>query len=293
MRVNEDMINLLPILLKKLSNGESLNLPSLHKTYNLPLRTLQSNFTNVLIPLFPDDIKYDDSTKNWYSTKNFLSETLLSADELITIKLLENHSEKLGKRFALSTRRLSNRFKRRASLKIFRKTKMEKILKEDEPKLALIEKGISLKKVLLCKYSNKDREIFPIKIVLLEGYWYLYLWDLKDDFMKKFHLKSIQSIVLTDKAFEVPSIEILDKLDGAINAYFKDAAIIDVELLIHNKVIKYFERQPLSKYQRIVSDIDPNYKRMILPVTDEMEIIPTIQQYLPFISLKKGLKPPS
>jgi len=285
MRINENMINQLPILLKRLSNGESLNIPFLHKTLDIPIRTLQSNFEKVLVPLFPHDIKYDNSTKNWYSEKNFLLETLLSAEELVTMKLLDNYSEGLGKRFSLSTKRLFNRFKRRASLKIFKKAKMEKILKEDEAILALIENSITSKRVLKCIYNNKNREVHPLKIVLLEGYWYLYLWDVKDKIIKKFHLKSMSSLILTDKIFESPKTEILNKLDGAINAYFKDAPTIDVELLVHNKVVKYFQRQPLSKYQKITLDNDPNYKLMTLPITDEMEIIPTIQQYLPYIKV--------
>ena len=168
MKINEDMINILPILLKNLANGKSLNVASLHGYYEIPERTIRENIKKNLIPLFPDDIVYDNKTKNYYAKRNFLSDTLLSAEELVTIKLLENHSDTLGRRFSIASQRLFNRFKRRASLSIFKQTNMEKIGKDDEGKLAIIKNAISTKSILECRYKGKERIIHPLKIVLLE-----------------------------------------------------------------------------------------------------------------------------
>jgi len=282
------MINILPVLLKSLANGESLNIAFLHEQYEIPERTLRENIKKNLLPLFPEDIAYDHKTKNYYAKRNFLSDTLLSAEELVTIKLLENHSDTLGRRFSIASTRLFNRFKRRASLSIFKKTKMEKIGKDDEGKLAIIKNAILAKDVLACCYGGKVRVIHPLKIVMLEGYWYLFLWDAKDGIIKKFHLKSIEALDVIGEQFELPHTNILEKLDGAINAYFKDAEPIDVELLIHKKVLRYFERQPLSPSQRLSPTNDPDYTKLEIRVTDEMEIIPTIQQFLPYV---KAIEP--
>ncbi len=285
MKVNKEMIELLPVLLKKLSNGEGLNISDLSKQYDIPTKTVQENIKKNLQGLFPDDIKYSASTHNWYSDKNFLAETLLSADELITMKLLEDHSSKISDKFLRSTQRLFNRFKKRASLTIFKKTRMEKIERDDEGKLAIIKNAIASKTVLKCRYNNKERVVHPLKIVLLEGYWYLLIYDTNGETIKTFHLKTIEALELTKEFFEAPSIDIQNKLDGAINAYFKDKPIINVELLVHKKVIRYFERQPLSKHQVLLPDNDPNYTKLIITVTDKMEIIPTIQQFLPYIKV--------
>lgn len=279
------MIDLLPTLLKKLASGEGLNVNELSKQHNIPPKTLQDNIKKNLQALFPEDIKYSPSTHNWYSEKNFLAETLLSADELVTMKLLEDHSNKISDKFSRSTQRLFNRFKKRASLEIFKKTKMEKIEKDDEGKLAIIKNAIHSKSVLTCRYNVKDRVIHPLKIVQLEGYWYLLVYDTVGETIKTFHLKSIEALQLTKEFFEAPGIDIQKKLDGAINAYFKDKPIINVELLVHEYVLKYFKRQPLSKYQRLSPDADPQYTKLTIPVTDEMEIIPTIQQFLPYIKV--------
>ncbi len=69
----------------------------------------------------------------------------------------------------------------------------------------------------------------------------------------------------------------------------KDAPPIDVELLIHKKVLRYFERQPLSPAQILSTTNDPNYTKMEIRVTDEMEIIPTVQQFLPYIKVVEPL----
>jgi len=282
MRVNKKIIDILPTLLKRLSNGESLHIPTLSSDFSIPKSTLVNNFNSVIIPLFPNDIQYDNSTKQWYSKKNFLSETLLSADELVTIKLLEIHSEKLTRRFGLSTKRLFNRFKNRASLKIFKKVKMEKVTKDEEARFALIQNAISSKRVLTCVYHEKDRVIEPLKIVMLEGYWYLFFWNIETSDVRKYYLKDIENLELIDKNFTSPHRDILKRIDYAINAYFKVDETLDVELLVHKEVKKYFERQPLNKSQYIVKEND-DYFKMTITVTHEKEIIPTIQQYFPYI----------
>lgn len=284
------MINILPVLLKSLAKGESLNVAYLHVHYDIPERTIRENIKKNILPLFPNDIAYDNKTKNYYAKRNFLSDTLLSAEEIVTIKLLENHSDTLGRRFNIASKRLFHRFKRRASLSIFKKAKMEKIGKDDEGKLAIIQNAISAKSILECRYGGKERIIHPLKIVLLEGYWYLFLWDAKDNIIKKFHLKTIEALNPTGEQFQSPHLDIINKLDGAINAYFKDAPSIDVELLIHKKVLKYFKRQPLSPFQILSPTNDPDYTKMEIRITDEMEIVPTIQQYLPYV---KAIEPPT
>ncbi|WP_345986620.1 WYL domain-containing protein [Sulfurimonas sp. HSL-1656] len=282
--MNQKMIDALPRLLKRLSNGEGLHIPTLSKELDIPEKTLQDNIKKYLLPLDFADIQHDHTTRKWTARRNFLSETLLSPDELICMSVLDSASEKYGRRFILATQRLFNRFKRRASLSIYKKINMEHLDRDDEIKLAIIKSAIKSKTVLNCKYSQKARTFHPLKIVMLEGYWYLFHWDVNDKMIKKFHLKSIQSLELTKEHFDDPHSDVINKLDGAVNAYFKDKPPTDVELLVHKRVSKYFERQPLSKHQRIF-DYDENYKRMYIPITDEMEIIPTIQQYLPYIKV--------
>jgi len=222
LRVNKKMINILPILLKRLSDGQSLSTSKLSDEFNIPTKTIQDNINKHLKKLYPDNIMFSKSTNQWYSTKNFLSETLLTAEEIITMDILEEHSSGFGKEFNTMTRILFNRFKKRASFEIYKKTNFEKIDKKNNPKFALIKNAINKKQTLVCKYNNKHRIIYPLKIVMFDGYWYALVYDKNDEKIKTFHLKSIENIEYKGAHFNIPDNDIMDKLNSAINAHFNE-----------------------------------------------------------------------
>lgn len=120
---------------------------------------------------------------------------------------------------------------------------------------------------------------------MFDGFWYALIYQEDEKQVKTFHLKSIENIKNTNEKFELNIEDVNIKLDSAINAYFKDKESKIIELFIHKKIVQYFERCPLSKNQIILSSEDENYKIMQITVTDYMEIIPTIQQFLPFIKV--------
>ena len=284
MRINKKMIGILPILLKRLSNGNSLHLPTLAEEFSIPKNTLVNNLKEVICPLFPKEILYDNSTKQWYAKKNFLSETLLSADELITIKLLEKYSEQLGETFNRSSKKLFKRFKQQASLTIFRKSNIEPISRRGERTFALLEYAITNSSILTCHYKRKARTIHPLKIAMLEGYWYLFLIEEGHPEIRKYHLQSIEKLKLTKESFTPPPKERLEGLSNAINAYFNAQHRLYVELLVHKTITPYLKRKPLSPTQQIEEE-EENYNKLTITITDEREIIPTIQQYLPYIKV--------
>ncbi len=283
--MNRKMIDALPKLLERLSNGEGLHIPTLVHELGVSKSTIRDYFERYLVPLPLAEIKYDGSTKNWTAKQNFLSETLLSADEMIVIKILEKSAGSFGENFSEQTQRLFARFRKRSSLRIYKKVKMEKLDETDERNLAIIQNAIENKKTLKCVYHDKDRVLNPLKIVQLEGYWYLFLWDIKDDIMKTFYFKEINDIQMEGSIFTDTKKAIIKKLDQAITAYFKDKESFEVELQVHKKVSVYLKRLPVSPTQQFFPCMDPNYEKVTLQVTDNMEIIPTIQRYLPYIKV--------
>ena len=283
--MNKKIIDALPNILKRLSNTEGIHLPTLAKELDVPKNTLRDHFDRYLKTIPLSNIQYNQSTKNWTAKQNFLSETLLSADEMIVMKILEESSLKFGENFSKNTKKLFTRFKKRSSLRIYKKVKMEKLNKTDEKHLAIIQNAIENKQVLTLIYNNKEREINPLKIVQLEGYWYLFLWDRKDDIMKSFYFKGIKNIKLQNDFYNDDKEHIIEKLKYAINAYFKDKESYEVELQVHKKVSIYLKRLPISQSQQFFPCKDDDYERLTLQITDDMEIIPTIQRYLPYIKV--------
>ncbi len=285
MRINKKMITILPTLLKRLSNGENLSTNELSKTYDIPHRTIHDNIQKHLKKLYPENIQFSKSSNKWYSDKNILAETLLSAEEIITMDVLEEHSKNFGEEFNLFTKILFNRFKKRTSNEIYKKTNFEKISKKDDIKFALIKNAIKSMQTLKCLYNEKQRLVNPIKIVMFDGYWYLLVIDKKDNRLKTYYLKGIDNVEYEGTTFTSIDGDITDKLNGAINAHFKDKESQPVELEIHKEIAKYFYRRPLSKKQFLRKSENSEYEIMTIYVTDFMEIIPTIQQFLPFIKV--------
>ena len=64
-----------------------------------------------------------------------------------------------------------------------------------------------------------------------------------------------------------------------------------MELFIDKNIVKYFERIPISKTQRIIKS-DDGHGTIELTITDEREIVKTIKMWIPKIRVisPKSLK---
>ncbi len=63
-----------------------------------------------------------------------------------------------------------------------------------------------------------------------------------------------------------------------------------VQLLIQKEVSRFFIRKPLSNTQRVIKQYDDNSMEIEVIITDMMEIIPTIQKYMPYIQVIEPLE---
>ena len=81
-------------------------------------------------------------------------------------------------------------------------------------------------------------------------------------------------------------ISIIEKFDTAINAYYKpELKPIIIQLFLNKEISKYFIRKPISITQRLIKNYDDGSCDIELTVTDFMEIIPTIQKFIPYIGV--------
>jgi predicted DNA-binding transcriptional regulator YafY len=164
----------------------------------------------------------------------------------------------------------------------YSKTDIEKI--ENLSVFRDIERAIKDKNLLTITYkTNKTytTTIKPLKISNFEGFWYLNALN-KSNKYKTYHLKSIQKIEILKENFEVKE-EILKNLDKAVNIWFDPTKKpFLVELFVDKSILKYFERIPISKTQRIIKS-DDGHGIIELTITDEREIIKTIKMWIPKI----------
>lgn len=65
----------------------------------------------------------------------------------------------------------------------------------------------------------------------------------------------------------------------------KDTSLTTVALAVHKNIIDNFHLQPLSNEQVISSSIRSEYDILTFETSDYMKMIPTIQQFMPFIKV--------
>jgi predicted DNA-binding transcriptional regulator YafY len=231
----------------------------------------------------------DYSSKCYIATNNFLQTTLHDSKALATILIIKVKSQDKYSPDGLteSIEELLISYTNLLEERIYSKTLVEK-LDTVHNEQVLLENAIASQNIITCFYNEKERELYPLKIINLEGFWYLVNWDVEHEDIRRYHLKSIKNIKILDDTFDISKElnEILERFDYAINAFFEPLVEpFSVELFIDTKVAKYFLRMPISKRQRVMKTYDDGSIDLEIYITDYMEIVPVIQRYMPYISV--------
>jgi len=215
-----------------------------------------------------------------------LTKTLFSADELSIIAILKNKSKDKYSDEDLSPKvdSLFLKFEDELTNKLYQTSSIEKI-DNFKNEIIQIKNAVESKSIIKCFYNDKNREIYPLKILNLEGFWYLIIFEPNDNKIKTFHLNTIKNIEVLNSHFSFDE-EKIKTFDNAISAYYKpNNEPILIQLFIDSKVSRYFLRKPLNKTQRVLKVYDNESVDLELTITDYMEIIPTIQRYIPHIGV--------
>ena len=283
----ENRINRLSLILELLNKGYELSTPSLVERFGVSKKIIQTDFKEYLLPLFVDDkIYYDYSSKTYKAKNNFLTKTLFSSDELSIIAILKNKSKDKYSDDDLSPKvdSLFLKFEDELTNKLYQTSSIEKI-DNFKNEIIQIKNAVETKSIIKCFYNDKNREIYPLKILNLEGFWYLIIFEPIDNKIKTFHLNTIKNIEVLNTHFSFDE-EKINSFDNAISAYYKpNNAPILVQLFMDKEVSRYFQRKPLNKSQRVLKIYDDESCDIELTITEYMEIIPTIQRYIPHIGV--------
>jgi predicted DNA-binding transcriptional regulator YafY len=271
-------------ILKKLYDGESLSVTELAEEFNTSTRTIQRDFNEKLIsfPIVKDG-------KKWKMQEGFHLEKIASVEDQLVLDMLEKVSEGLGSKFHSKAKHLLSKIKNKDLSPIYASLDIEKI-DDFLSEINLIEQAILNKAILTCKYKlhskSYDIGVKPLKIANFDGFWYLIALDSRNNELKKYHIKSMSNIKVLEKYF-TRSKKLDEALDNAINIWFTlENEAFEVILSMDNNTGKYFQRKPICKSQRLLSvnEVDESMQ-FSLKVTHEMEIIPTIMQWIPYIKV--------
>ncbi|MCF6331519.1 MAG: WYL domain-containing protein [Sulfurimonas sp.] len=281
-------ITRLTLIIERLSKGMGLSTPNLVDFFQVSNKQVQTDFKDYILNIFDDDtIYYDYSSKTYLAKTNFLTSTLFTSKELAIISIVKAKTKDKYSDDDLyeKTNMLFLQHEELLKDNIFQHASVEKIDKF-KSEIVTIKNAINTKHIVTCNYNDKVRTIYPLKIINIEGFWYLINHDTTDKKIKTFHLQSIKNIDISPKRFTFDDKGIVNKFDNCINAYFKPTAKpITVILYIDKQIVRYFERKPLNSSQRIIKKYNNGNIDLEVIISDFMEIIPTIQKYIPLIKV--------
>ena len=279
-------------ILDLLNQGLNLSTPKLVERFGVSKKIIQTDFKEYILPLFPNEtIYYDYSLKTYKAKNKFLSKTLFNSKELAIISILKNKSTDKYSDIDLKANvdELFYKFEKELSNQLYSKSSVEKIDKFKN-ELIQLENAIENKNIVKCFYNNKHREIYPLKILNLEEFWYLIVFEPIDNKIKTFHLNTIKNVEVLHNKYSFDKTKI-DSFKNAINAYHKlDSEKISVILFANKEVSRYFLRKPLNQTQRVLKQYDDKSIDFEIVVTNLMEIIPTIQRYIPHVKVIEPLE---
>jgi len=279
----DKILTRLTIILSRLNDGEALSVTELAKEFKVSERTIQRDFNERLLsfPIYQDK-------KKWKMQDGFRIEKSASVEEAVVLDIMEKLMEGAGRQFSTKANKLLSKIKNESLNPIYAKLNMEDIgdkLKEIQE----LEIAISNKKQIKCNYNfedyKKELDLKPLKIANYEGFWYLIALDSRNDILKKYYLKNIKNIQLSDETFK--STAKLDRLlDNSISIWFEqNTEPYRVVLNISSEVAKYFKRKPISKTQTIEAMYDDGSMDVSVEITNDMEIIPFVKYWIPNIQV--------
>ena len=226
--------------------------------------------------------------RRWKLNRNSADDGLAN-EERIVLGVLDSLAKQAGSAFYTKAHQLLEQVTCQLDHPLFASLDTETLGEEHLQAFARLEKAIKSRKIISASYtaiSKKKRNVRlkPLRLAFFDGYWYLLAFDTEDeDTFKKFHLKSLSNISIHDDLFDYPK-DIAEAVEKAFSVWFSLNEPFEVRLWVEKTIAPYFERKPYNGQSIEGRDPDGSIE-VVLKVTDEMEILPIIQWYLPHIRI--------
>ena len=272
-------------ILTKLYNGDQLSVKDLAEEFNVSTRTIQRDFNERLIsfPIFQEN-------RLWKMQDGFKLEKTTSIEDQVVLDIMEKLVDGVGDRFSSKAKVLLSKIKNDEVNPIYAKLDLEDIGDKFEI-VQQLEVATKSKLVVKCKYKMKESKTYslnikPLKIANFEGYWYLIALDINDkDRLKKYYLKNIFNIKMTETNFDIDS-KLEELLKNSISIWFQEnIEPFEVKINVSNIVSKYVERKPIAPTQIVESVYEDGSIDIVVKVTHEMEIMPLVKYWLPYMKV--------
>jgi predicted DNA-binding transcriptional regulator YafY len=273
-------------ILRRLESGEKLSIKELSKDYGCDAKTIQRDINRRLPELLSQlNMGVRLEREGRLVRLGGDTTTLKNFDEALVLDVLEKLSEGMGSNFALKAKKILSNIKRADSEEhLYASVYFEDVTDKADEVLSL---EVAMGKAAIIKYryeingSSYDVEAKPLKLICFDGFWYLLAEDVKDGVIKKYYLKAISNISMTEKTFTIKKA-LKDKLQNAVNVWFNaNKESFEVRLWADKEIAKYFYRRPISKSQRVISKDPDGSIELSVMITDDNEIVPTVFYWMP------------
>ncbi|MCG3661985.1 WYL domain-containing protein [Aliarcobacter butzleri] len=261
------------------NNVHGMTITELSKELDVSTKTIQRDLYEVL-----SDFGAIKEGRNWKIDPKLTQDNLASNEKMI-LGILDEMAKGAGGIFYSKAHSLLSQITQQLEHPIFANINGEYLEEKNIVLFEEIEKAIKQKVEIKFDYENYNFHVKPLKLAFFDGFWYLLALHIKNDkeTFKKYHLKTIKNIKIQEKSFEIPQI-VEDRLRCANSVWFNLDEQFVVKLFIDKNIRKYFERKPLRG--QIITGVDKDGSIEIeIKLTHEMEIIPLIFWYMPYIKI--------
>ena len=169
----------------------------------------------------------------------------LNPQERIILGILDEMAKNGGSSFYGKAHALLKQVSQQLEHPIFTNVDSESLEESHIELFTLLEKAIKHKVEVNFSYKKHTFYVKPLKLAFFDGFWYVLALDSKDkDKFKKFHLKSLSHLLLSENDFSVPS-PIEGRLKQANSIWFDlDESLFDVHLLVNKEIAEYSRKAP-------------------------------------------------
>ena len=284
--MQKEMHNKLTRLLYELNalDKGAIRLTDMAAETGVAVRTIQRDMNDIQEADFP---LWNPDPGVYAFTEGFSLERMkLSSAEASILVLMSDMASSLGGNFGHSFTMLKNRLLAAPQDNPFFIKMNSGEMYKDTPITRTLEECVRGREwVTICYKGGKmaDYLMRPLKLMWVEGFWYL-LALTTDDKILKFRLEKITSAKATNKPFKYDKN--IDKiLRESTNIWFEKDRPLEVTLEVSAECAKYFKRKTYFPLQKVEKELKDGRIVLSCKAAKEEEILPTILHWLPHIKV--------
>ncbi|STZ08056.1 DeoR-like helix-turn-helix domain [Moraxella caprae] len=144
-----------------------------------------------------------------------------------------------------------------------------------------LDSAINNRQIIHCRYDNKERTIYPYKLIFKEGFWYLA--GVENDQLKSYRLSKIVDLIINKEYFDSnDKIDTLINNDDSIWLGQKEMAVL---INVSSKVISYFQQRQILPKQSIIAKQANGDWLIQSTVWHYDELSPIIRCWIPHLTI--------